>query len=119
MAGLGRPELRAAGRLVARVEQLERAQDALPVVRGDLRRDLRVALEQVGVQRAHALVGEPPGVALADRGVRRRPQVELGERGAQVEPGAADDDRAPALLDQRVDLGVRAARVVAGGGARA
>ena len=36
----------------------------------------------------------------------RRAQLELGERRAHVEAGAADDDRAPALGEQRVDLGV-------------
>jgi hypothetical protein len=50
--------------------------------------------------------------------VRRRAQIELRQRGAQVEAGAADHDRAPPLRDQAVDLGMRAARVVAGGGAR-
>ncbi len=38
---------------------------------------------------------------------RRRAQVELGQGGAQVEARAADDDRAPALAEQLVDLGVR------------
>ena len=51
---------------------------------------------------------------LADRRRHRRAQVEVGERRAQVEPGAADHDRAPALGQQRVDLGVGALGVAAG-----
>ena len=49
-------------------------------------------------------LGEEP---LSDRRVRRRPEIEVGERGAQVEAGAADDDRSPALREQLVDLRVR------------
>ena len=64
------------------------------------------------VVRAAARVVGPPR---ADRGGDRRAQVELGERGAQVEAGAADDDRAPALREQRVDLRVGALGVGAGG----
>ena len=78
----------------------------------------RRARGQLGVQRRRALGREPRGVAGADRGVGRRPQVQLGQRGAQVEAGAADDDRAPARGEQPVDLGVGAAGVVAGGGGR-
>ena len=37
----------------------------------------------------------------------RRPQVELAQRGAQVEPRAPDHDRAPSGLEGRVDLRVR------------
>ena len=44
---------------------------------------------------------------LAHPGRRRRPEVHVGERGAQVEAGAADDDRPPAGREGRVDLGVR------------
>ena len=36
-----------------------------------------------------------------------RAQVQLGERGAQVQAGAADDDRPPAGRQQSVDLLVR------------
>ena len=41
-----------------------------------------------------------------------RAQVELGQRGSQVQAGAADDYRAPASGEQRVDLRVRQARVL-------
>ena len=65
------------------------------------------------MQLAHAVIREPPRVALADLRVRRRAQVELGERGAQVEARPADDERTPPGGDQAVDLRVGAACVLA------
>ena len=47
-------------------------------------------------------------------GVRWRAQLELGQRRPQVQPGAADDDRPPAVGERAVDLGVRQLRVAAG-----
>ena len=44
---------------------------------------------------------------------RRLDQRELGQRGAQVEAGAADDDRPPARLQRRVDLAMGQRHVVA------
>ena len=117
-ARLGGPELVAAGRLGAGVEQLQRAHDALRVGRRDGGGGVGVAGGELGVQRGRALALERRGVARARIGVGRRAEVELGERGAQVQPGAADHDRPPAGGDQRVDLGVRAAGEVAGGRAR-
>jgi hypothetical protein len=61
---------------------------------------LRPAREQLGLPvLAHALG-------------RGRAQLELGERGAQIETGAADDDRCPPLGEQSVYLGVGELRVV-------
>ena len=81
------------------VEQLERADDALA------RRVGAIARPRPGRARARARRAargaprvrraRPP--ALADARRRRRAQVELGERGAQVQAGAADDDRRAAL----------------------
>ena len=59
--------------------------------------------------------GEAARVVLAARRVGGRAQVEVGERRAQVEPGAADDDRAAAGGDQPVDLRVGAAGELARG----
>ena len=68
--------------------------------RGELGREL-------GVKRRRSALGE---IAL-DRGPdlrrHRRAQLEVGERGAQVEAGPADDDRAAPGRQQAVDLGVR------------
>ena len=58
------------------------------------------------MQRGRAALGELGLPALARAGRRGRAQIELGQRGAQVQPGAADDDRAPAGGEQAVDLGV-------------
>ena len=73
-------------RALALVEQLERADDALGVGARDRGRGRRVARGELGVQRGRALAGEPARVALAAAGVGGRPQVELGERRAQVQP---------------------------------
>ena len=45
---------------------------------------------------------------------RRGPEAELGQRGAQVQPGAADDDGAPAGRQQLVDLGMGELGVLTG-----
>ena len=57
---------------------------------------------QLGVQRRGALARRARASSLrADRGVGRRAQVEVGQRGAQVQAGAADDDRPAARGEQR------------------
>ena len=89
-----------------------------PSVGRDRRGGGGVAGGQLGVERGRALGGEPRAVARAGARIRRRAQVQVGQRGAHVEPGAADHDRAPSGRDQRVDLGVRQARVRARGGPR-
>ena len=72
----------------------------------------RTARGSCGVERVER--PRVAGRARADRGVDRRSEVELGQRRPQVQAGAADDDRAPALREQRVDLGVGAFGVRAG-----
>src|SRR5262249_4630031 len=57
---------------------------------------------------------ELPFDVLAHAGRHRWAQVELREGGTQVEPRASDDDRPPALVEQRVDLGVGSLGVAAG-----
>ena len=55
------------------------------------------------------------GLDLGAHGRRdRRPQLELGQRGAHVEAGAADDDRPAPLREQAIDLGMRELREAAG-----
>ena len=66
------------------------------------------------MQRGRALPFELRGEALAQPLGRWRAQAQLGQRRAQVEAGAADDDRPPAPGEQRVDLGVRELGVLAG-----
>ena len=58
------------------------------------------------MQRRRPALGELALDLGADLGRHRRAQVELGQRGAHVEAGAADEDRAPSLGDQLVDLAV-------------
>ena len=67
----------------------------------------RRALREQRVQRLRAAALELGVPALAHARRRRRAQRELGQRGAQVEAGAADDDRRRAGGEQLVDLGVR------------
>ena len=55
------------------------------------------------------------GPASADRRVDGRSEVELGQRRPQVQAGAADDDRAPAVFEQLVDRRVRVSGVGPGG----
>ena len=55
---------------------------------------------------------QPLHEPLAHSRRRRRLEVELGERGAQVEPGAADDDRRATRREGGIDLGVRAGGVL-------
>ena len=74
----------------------------------------RRAPRQLGVQGGRAVLLELRPAARADLGGDGRAEVELRERRAQVEAGAADDDRAPALGQQRVDLGVGGAGELAG-----
>ena len=62
---------------------------------------------QLGVQRLGPAAVELGLSAARTLGRRRRAQVELGERGAQVQAGAADDDRRRARRRAAVDLGVR------------
>ena len=85
------------GRLLAGVEQLERADEALAVVGVDGRCRLGVAARRAARGRRR---GPSASTAARQRsraaGVGRRAQVELGQRGAQVQAGAADDDRAAA-----------------------
>ena len=70
-------------------------------------------LGELGVQRLRPEGGELRLPPCAGRGGRRA-QVELGQRGAQVEPGPADDERAPPGGQRAVDLGVRQGGVGAG-----
>ena len=51
--------------------------------------------------------------SLPDAGSGHRSQAQLGQRGAEVQPGASDDDRPSAFHEQTVDLGVRELRVLA------
>ena len=120
MAGVLAPQLRAARarRLQAGVQELERARHAPPVGRRRRGGGGRVARGEPGVQGRGALGLQHRGPALARAGGRGRAQVEVGQRRAQVEPRAAHDDRPPPGGEQRVDLRVGAARVVAGRGAR-
>ena len=119
MAGVARPQLAARGRPRTLVEQLERADDPLAVGRRGGARRLRVAGGELGVQRGGALSGEPARVVLPAGRIGGRAQVEVGERRAEVEPGAADDDRPAARRDQPVDLRVSEARELARGRAAA
>ena len=102
------------GRLeLAGVEQLQRAHDALAVVRVDPLGRPRRAARELGVQRRRPAPLELGGPVLARALGRRRSQIELGERRAQVQAGAADDDRAPPGGQQPIDLGVRELGVLA------
>ena len=65
----------------------------------------RSASTRVQRRRRPALELGRPALAHALR--RRRAQVELGQRRAQVQAGAADDDRPPPCGEQLVDLRVR------------
>ena len=56
---------------------------------------------------AGAALVELGGDPLAHSGRRRRAQLQVGERGLEIEPGAAHDDRAAPVGERRVDLGVR------------
>jgi hypothetical protein len=94
---------------VAGVLELERAEDALRVGRGDA-----CVGRQLGVEVLEAVGCQLSFVVVADLWVDRRAQIQVGERGAQVEAGAADDDRAAALFEQLVDRRVRLARIGAG-----
>ena len=112
MAKLRRPELVAvAGRVEARALELERPRDPLAVARMDRGGDVGRRAQR----------GSPPGrarrsLAPPRRAPRRhrRAQVEVGQRRSQVEAGPADDDRAAALGQQPVDLGVRQGREAPG-----
>src|SRR6185312_14313493 len=88
------------------LRELERADDASPVVRMDDGGRLRVVL---GQERVRAFGAEPlvdPLRPLALAGSRRRRKVELGQSGAQVEARAADDDWRRPLGEDLVDRGV-------------
>ena len=86
--------------------QLERAHDAAAVVRVHGGRRGRIALGEQLVRRlgAELVVEALQPLARSRRGRRR--QLEVGQCGAQVEPGAADDDGRPAggedLVHRRV-----------------
>ena len=98
------------GGCVAGLEQLVGAQDALAVGGLDPGCDGGGSSAWSACERPR--VARP---ASADRGVDGRPQVELGQRRPQVQAGAADDDRPPALAEQRVDRRVGVRGVGAGG----
>ena len=91
---------------LARVEELERPDDPLAIGRVDLARRPRGALLEHGVKGGSAAALELGQPALPDPLRRRRPEAQLGQRGAQVQPGPADHDRAGAGVEQRVYLGV-------------
>ena len=55
---------------------------------------------------------EPLGPPFPHTLRRRRPQRQIGQRGAQVEAGPADDDRTPAFGQKLVDLVVGELRVL-------
>ena len=61
---------------------------------------------ELGVERLRAALGDLALDLVADLRRHRRAQLDVGQRRAQVEAGAADDDRAPACGEQGVDLGV-------------
>ena len=67
----------------------------------------RVELGEMRVRPLGALLVVDSPSALARRRSRCGRQRELGERSAQVEPGAADDDRRPAGGEDLVDRRVR------------
>ena len=69
---------------------------------------------RIGVQGGRTAALELGHPALAHALGRGGPQAQLGQRGAQVEAGAADDDRPPPGRQQAVDLGVRELGVLAG-----
>ena len=99
-----------------RLGELERAHDAATVVRVHDRGGRGVALsqERVGLlRRRPGRRGAPAARALA--GGRWRRQLQLGQSGAQVETGAADDDRGAPAREDLVDRGVREALVVRDG----
>ena len=84
--------------------ELGPARDSLAVVRVDRGREVRIEL---GVQRLGSALFDLPLDLLANLSRDRRAQVEVGQGGAQIEPGSPDHDRPPALGEQAVDLGVR------------
>ena len=86
--------------------ELEGAHDAVAVGGVDGLRRPRRPLGQERVQGVRAATLELLVPALAHAGRRRWTQREVGEGGAQVEPGAADHDRRGALGQQRIDLRV-------------
>lgn len=111
LAHLTRPELLAAGDLRERAtdrEQLVRADDARGVGRLHGRGSIGIAGGELGVQRGKATgLGRARQQRLADAGGRRRGEREVGERSAEVEPGAADDDRRAARCERGIDLVMR------------
>jgi small ligand-binding sensory domain FIST len=114
MASCGRPQLRRRVRWLqlSGLEQLERAHDAVAIVRVERARRPRRAPRQQRVQRRRTGALQLALPAIPDSLGRRGAQIELGERGTEVEPGAPDHDRPSALGEQRVDLGMRELRVL-------
>ena len=98
VAGVGGPQLASPPRAArsAGVEQLERAHEPLAVGGRDAGGDRGRAAGQLGVQRLRRRAPRSSPCQRARTSGDRRAQVELGQRGAQVQAGAADDDRPPA-----------------------
>ena len=92
---------------VAGFGELERADDPAAVVRVHRGRRLGIALGEERVRRLGALLVVDALPALARARLRRRRNVQLGERRAEVQAGAADDDRRPAGGERSVDRLVR------------
>ena len=120
VAGVGGPQpAGAVGAAASRagVEQLERADDAAGASVGRDRarrpRGSRRRARRAAPRRPRAASCARP--ALADAGSRRRAQVELGERGAQVQAGAADDDRRGARRRAAPSISAWASRGVVAG----
>ena len=67
--------------------------------------------EQLVRRLGAGVVDRRPALALAGR--RRRRELERGQRGPEVEPGAADDDRRAAAREDLVDRRVREPLVLA------
>ena len=73
----------------------------------------RVDLGQPGVRRRRSGLVVQAGRALTRSRLGRGRQRQVGERGAEVEAGAADDDRRSAGGEDLVDRSVRQRRVLA------
>ena len=92
--------------------ELQRADDATPVVRVHDTRGRGIELGEMRVRNVGAFVVVEPTPPVAFTRLRRRRQRQIGQRGAQIETRSADDDRRPAGREDLVDRSVSQRRVL-------